>query len=170
MARICGRSSDRAERDQKRAAVPSPSKLSSTFFEEYDGPNAGPVSSNANGNAVVATVILEGPLPSPAVSLKWVWGLGVNGRATSALVLCPARLAVVPRDGFPRPTRSPLRGLRGKGRRRRATCSPARASSKTAAREVFDWIGYCKNVALCQYGDESHACAKILRTPARAGR
>jgi hypothetical protein len=33
----------------------------------------------------------------------------------------------------------------------------------TAFREVFDSIAYCKNVALCQHGDESHSCAKIVR-------
>jgi hypothetical protein len=34
----------------------------------------------------------------------------------------------------------------------------------TAVREVFDSIAYCKNVALCQHGDESHPCAKIVRS------
>ena len=34
----------------------------------------------------------------------------------------------------------------------------------TAVREVFDSIAYCKNVALCQHGDESHRCAKIVRS------
>jgi hypothetical protein len=34
----------------------------------------------------------------------------------------------------------------------------------TPTREVFDSIAYCKNVALCQHGDESHPCARIVRS------
>jgi hypothetical protein len=34
----------------------------------------------------------------------------------------------------------------------------------TAVREVFDSIAYCKNVVLCQHGDESHPCAKIVHS------
>jgi uracil-DNA glycosylase len=32
----------------------------------------------------------------------------------------------------------------------------------TTVRDVFDSIAYCKNVALCQHGDASHPCAKIV--------
>ncbi|MGA8475011.1 MAG: uracil-DNA glycosylase family protein [Candidatus Cybelea sp.] len=34
----------------------------------------------------------------------------------------------------------------------------------TAVREVFDSIAYCKNVALCHHGGESHPCATIVRS------
>jgi len=34
----------------------------------------------------------------------------------------------------------------------------------TVLREVFDSIAYCKNVALCQRGDGSHPCTKIVRS------
>lgn len=34
----------------------------------------------------------------------------------------------------------------------------------TVLREVFDSIAYCKNVAACQQGDESHPCSKIVRS------